>query len=119
MKKICVKEANQVEIQFLDRTFLATFNMKAVMFMQEELNKIGLKQISFVQFAAVVLYAGIKANDDDYTMEEANALALTISPADLNSIVEEYVESVNGVSLAENEEQLKKVVAQILGKVNV
>ena len=118
MKKICVKEANEVEIQFRDKTFVATFNMRAVMFMQEELNKIGLERISFVHFAAIVLYAGIRANNEDYTMDEAKALAMTISPADLNSIVEEYVQSVNGVSVAENEEQLKKVIAQMLGKGN-
>ena len=47
-------------------------------------------------------------------MDEATALALTIRPFDLQGIVEEYVQSMDGVSMIEKDEQAKKVLAQIL-----
>ena len=34
----------------------------------------------------------------------------------MNDIIDEYTKSVNGVSVKENQEELKKVIAQILGK---
>ena len=51
-------------------------------------------------------------------MEEATALVLTMRPADVNEVVNEYTKSVNGVDVQENEEEIKKVIAQIIGKDN-
>lgn len=117
MKKICVKPANEIEILFNDRAYTATFNMEAVMYMQEELGKSRLENISYQHFAAITLYSGIKVNHKDFEMEEAVALVMTMRPADVNEIVDEYTHSVKGVSVTENEEQLKKVIAQIFGNV--
>ena len=64
----------------------------------------------------MALYSGIKVNHPDIAREEANALILTMRPADVNDIVDEYTQSVNGVSVKQNQEELKKVIAQILGK---
>ena len=35
---ICAQEANEVEIQFRDKSYVATFNMKSVRYLQEELD---------------------------------------------------------------------------------
>ena len=45
---------------------------------------------------------------------EANTLALTMRPHDLQEILEEYAKSANGVDLQEQDEQAKKMIAQIL-----
>lgn len=114
-RTICVEEANEVEIVFKDRTYLATFNMVSVKYMQEEIQKCGLKNLPYEHFAALALYSGIKVNHPDFTVEEANALALTMRPSDMALIINEYTHSINGASVQENEEELKKVIAQILG----
>ena len=42
-------------------------------------------------------------------------MALTMRPSDMGEIIESYVRSVNGVSVSENEEKLKKAIAQMIG----
>ncbi len=116
MKRICVQEANEVEIVFNDRTYLATFNMLSVRYLQEALEETGLKGLPYEHFAALVLYSGIKVNHKDFTVEEATGIILSISPAAVNEIVDEYVVSVNGVGVKENNEELKKVIAQMLAQ---
>lgn len=113
-KTICVQEANEVDIVFRDRTYTATFNMRAVLYLQEELSKTGIKELPYEHFAAIALYAGIRVNHQDFTMEEANTLALTMRPHDLQEILEEYAKSANGVDLREQDEKTKKMIAQIL-----
>lgn len=113
-KTICVQEANEVDIVFRDRTYTATFNMRAVLYLQEELSKTGIKELTYEHFAAIALYAGIRVNHQGFTMEEANTLALTMRPHDLQEILEEYAKSANGVDLQEQDEKTKKMIAQIL-----
>ena len=115
MKKICVQKANEIEIEFNDKSYVATFNMESVMYMQMELQKTGIEKIPYQRFAAVALYSGIKVNHEEFSMDEAVALIMTMRPADVNKIVEEYTYSINGISPAENEEALKKALAQIMG----
>lgn len=115
MRKICVQPANEVEIQFSDRVYTATFNMEAVMYMQEELQETGLDKISYQHFAAIILYSGIKVNHKEFNMREAVALAMSMRPSDVSEIVNEYTQSINGISVDENEQQLKKVIAQMFG----
>jgi len=116
MKKIAVRPANEVEITFNDRTMLATFNVKAMRYMMEALaekNKT-VSDIPIEEFGAIVIYSGVKANDPDFTLEEANALALSINPADLEGIIHDYTESA-GIMDQETEEAVsKKIMAQIL-----
>ena len=42
-------------------------------------------------------------------------MVLTMRPSDMGEVIESYVQSVNGVSVSDNEESLKKALAQILG----
>ena len=115
-KNICVQEANEIEIVFNDKVYIATFNMQSVKYLQEALDDISMKKIPYEHFAALALYSGIKVNHEEFTQEEANALILTMRPYDVNVIINEYTKSVNGVSVEENEELLKKTLAQILAK---
>ena len=117
-KTICVQEANEIEIVFNDKTYLATFNMISVRYLQEALSETGIAKLPYEHFAALARYSGIKVNHSDFTMEEATALVLTMRPADVNEVVNEYTKSVNGVDVQENEEEIKKVIAQIIGKDN-
>lgn len=113
-KTICVQEATEIDISFNDRIYTATFNMKSVLYMQEEIAKTGLRNLPYEHFVSLALYSGIKVNHSDFTMEEANALVMSMRPSDVNSIIEEYVKSVEGIGLTQKEEETKKMLAQIL-----
>ncbi|RFZ78792.1 hypothetical protein DS742_11825 [Lacrimispora amygdalina] len=117
MKKIAVRPANEIEIQFSDNvTMLATFNIRAMRYMMEllyEKEKVA-SDIPIEEFGAIIIYSGIKVNNPEFTIEEANAMALSMNPADLNEIIHNYNEST-GIMDQETEEAVtKKVIAQIL-----
>ena len=114
-KKICVQEADEVEILFKDKTYLATFNMRAVGYMQEALQECKDQNLSYEHFSALILYSGLMVNHPDITKEEASAMVLTMRPADMEEIVDSYTRSFNGFDKKENEELLKKAIAQMLG----
>lgn len=114
-KRITALPAEEICIEFNDKELIATFNMKAVGYMQQELLKKKNKKSSIIEFCALVLYGGLKANDPDFTLEEARALTLTMNPSSLNEIIEAYTESAGAT--AENElleEAKKKILAQML-----
>lgn len=116
MKTINVLPVEELEIKFKDgKTYKASFNMLAVGHMQQALLSKDVEDISVMEFGAVVLYGTIKANEPDFTLDEARALALAMRPADLNDIIQEYMDSMG----ADNElvkESQKKVIAQMLIK---
>lgn len=112
-KRITALPAEEIIIEFNDKELTATFNMLAVGYMQEELAKPGSNKLSIVEFGILVLYSGIKVNDPDFTIEEARALALTMSPVSLNEIIESYMKSA-GTENEMVEEAKKKIVAQML-----
>ncbi len=112
-KKITALPADEIIIDFKDREFKATFNMLAVGYMQEKLMKPGKEKLSIVEFGSLVLYGGIKANHEDFTIEEARALALSIRPTDLNEIIEAYMESA-GTNSEIMDEAKKKMMIQML-----
>lgn len=116
MKTINVLPVEELEIKFKDgKTYKASFNMLAVGHMQQAILSKDVEEISVMEFGAVVLYGTIKANEPDFTLDEARALALAMRPADLNDIIQEYMDSMG----ADNElvkESQKKVIAQMLIK---
>lgn len=114
-RRITAMPAEEIVIAFNDKELVATFNMKAVGYMQQELFKNKKKKNSIWEFGALVLYGGIKANEPNFTIEEARALALTMNPSSLNEIIEAYTESAS--ANAENElldEAKKKILAQLI-----
>lgn len=112
-KRITALPTEEVVIEFNDKEFLATFNMLAVGYMQEELTKPGSPKLSVVEFGVLVLYSGIKVNNPEFTIEEARAMALTMSPISLNEIIESYMESA-GTENELVEEAKKKIIARML-----
>lgn len=111
-KKVTALPAEEVVIQFNDKELKATFNMLAIGYMQEELAKPGNKKLTISEFGGLVLYGGIKANDPDFTIEEARALAFAVSPVSLNEIIESYMKSA-GTENEMMDEAKKKIVAQM------
>lgn len=114
-KRITALPAEEICIEFKDKELIATFNMRAVGYMQQELLKKKSKKSSILEFGAVVLYGGIKANNPNFTIEEARALSVAMNPSSLNEIIEIYAESAG--SPAENElldEAKKKILAQMI-----
>jgi len=112
-RKITALPADEIIIDFNDRELKATFNMLAVGYMQEKLMKPGKEKLSIVEFGSLVLYGGIKANHEDFTIEEARALALSIRPTDLNEIIGAYMESA-GTDSEIMDEAKKKIMMQML-----
>ena len=116
MKTINVLPVEELEIKFKDgKTYKASFNMLAVGYMQQALLSKDVEEISVPEFGAVVLYGTIKANDAGFTLDEARALALAMRPADLNDIIQEYMDSMGADNELAKESQ-KKVIAQMLTK---
>lgn len=116
-RTIDVLPVNEIVFKFRDRDYLCTFNLKALGYMQQELQCIGgnISHLCTERFAAIILYSGIRANDDNYTIEEANALTMSINPSSINQIIELYNES-NGLSNEMEDTVAKKILAQILTK---
>lgn len=116
-KTINVQPANEILISFRDKQFLCTFNMRAMTYLNEELYRMEKQADTLCSehFAAILLYAGIKANHPDYTIDEATALALTVRPVDVNDIISLFNES-NGNAVDEELEDsiAKKIIAQVL-----
>ena len=116
MKTINVLPVEELEIKFKDgKTYKASFNMLAVGYMQQALLSKNVEEISVLEFGAVVLYGTIKANEPDFTLDEARALVLAMRPADLNDIIREYMDSMGADNELAKESQ-KKVIAQMLTK---
>lgn len=117
MRRMTARPANKIEIQFVDGTvMLATFNVLAMRYMMELLyeKEKTASDIPIEEFGAIIIYSGIKVNNPDFTIEEANAMALSMNPADLNEIINYYSDSAGIMDSETKEAVTKKVIAQIL-----
>lgn len=114
MKKIRVKPVEDILIQFTDREYKCTFNMLSIAYLQTELGKIEEKitDISPAHMAALILYSGVKANHPEFTVEDANALALQIGPGGYGDIVGTFYETVFESLDEGGKTLLKKMIAQ-------
>ena len=84
MVTVNVKPVPEVLIKLTDRKYKCSFNMIAMANIQEALGTLEgeehITNISPAHMCAFVLYAGIKANEDSFTMDEAKALAMQMGP---------------------------------------
>lgn len=119
MKTIKVKPIEEIEFVLNDKKILCSFNMLAMAHMQEAITSLDcrLDEISTARLVGMMLYAGIKANDDSFTMEEANALAMQLDPGSYREIISSYEKAVVGDMDEKDHEQLKKLMAQYLASV--
>lgn len=114
MKTINVKPVEDIEIRLKDKTYVCSFNMLTMAYLQEEIVKIRgtINEVSPAHTAALVLYAGIKTNEPDFTVEEANALALQMGPAHYEDIMANFNEAVFTSMSKKQDLAAKKLIAQ-------
>lgn len=114
MKTINVKPVEDIEIRLKGRTYICSFNMLTMAYLQEEIVKIKgtINEVSPAHTAALILYAGIKTNEPDFTVEEANALALNMSPAHYVEIMGHFNESMLTSMSKEQDMAAKNLIAQ-------
>lgn len=116
MRTINVKPVESILIKLKDKDFVCTFNMLAMAHMQEAINKLDcrLDEIAPAHMTALVLYSGIKVNEPDFTMEEANALAMQMDVSCYGEIMGAYNEVMFDSMGDEEKAALKKMTAQYL-----
>lgn len=118
MVTINVKPVQEILIKLKNKEYVCSFNMLAMANMQEALGTLtdgeNLTNISPAHMCAFVLYSGIKANDDNFTMDEAKALAMQIGPGAYGEIIGLFNESVTDTMNDKDRKQLKKMLAQMM-----
>ena len=71
-----------------------------------------IANISPAHMCALILYAGIKANDDSFTMPEAKALAMQMGPGSYGEIIGMFNDAVSDSMNEKDRAVLKKMLAQ-------
>jgi len=116
MVTINVKPVPELLIKLKDKDYVCSFNMLCMANMQEALGTFedeeNLANISPAHMCALVLYAGIKANDESFTLDEAKALAMKIGPGSYGEIIGEFNKSVSDSMNEKDAKLLKKMLAQ-------
>ena len=111
-----VKPVPEILIKLKDRSYKCSFNMIAMANMQEALGTLeGEEQISNISpahMASLVLYSGIKANDDSFTMDEAKGLAMRMGPGSYGDVLGMFNEAVSDSMNEKDKNSLKKILAQ-------
>ena len=121
MKKIMISEAETLEIEFKDKVKKKLiFNMKAVALFQNALaeSRKKLDEIREQNLLAYILYAGINAaqEDEEFSMEQANALAYVMNPSSGSQVIEVFIDSIRKGMTEEQVQMQKKILAQFLNK---
>ena len=111
-----VKPVPEVLIKLTDRKYKCSFNMIAMANIQEALGTLEgeehITNISPAHMCALVLYAGIKANEDSFTMDEAKALAMQMGPGSYGEIIGMFNDAVSDSMNEKDKAVLKKMLAQ-------
>lgn len=120
MVTINVKPVPELLIKLSDMEYKCSFNMLCMANMQEALGTFedeeNLANISPAHMCALVLYAGIKANDESFTIDEAKALAMNIGPGSYGEIIGMFNQAVSDSLNEKDSRQLKKIMAQKIYK---
>ena len=116
-----ISEAETLEIKFKDgATKKLVFNMKSIALFQNVLveSKKELDEIREQNLLAYILYAGINAaqEDEEFSMEQANALAYIMNPSSGSQIIEVFIESIREGMSEEQIQMQKKILAQFLNR---
>lgn len=118
MKTINVAPINEIEIKLTDKTYICSFNMLSMAYMQEELVKLDIdwEKLTQSNICQLVVYGGIKANHEEFTYEEAGVLVRALGPSDYGEIINLYQSSIMSSLDKEGKENLKKLSAQYIKK---
>ena len=118
MKTINVAPINEIEIKLTDKTYICSFNMLSMAYMQEELVKLDIdwEKLTQSNICQLVVYGGIKANHEEFTYEEAGVLVRALGPSEYGEIINLYQSSIMSSLDKEGKENLKKLSAQYIKK---
>ena len=115
-KKIMTcKAAPEIELQFEGgEEILLRFDIRCLSNIQETEGGLAefIKQ-GVAEMAAAIVYAAGKDINDDFDKEKARAIISNMSIENITEIIKTFEESVGSTG---NEEEAKKLLAQILGK---
>lgn len=120
MKTINVAPIDEIEIKLKDKTYICSFNMLAMAYMQEELVKLDIEWTKITQstICQMVLYGGIKANHEEFTLADAGVLVRALGPSSFNDIMSIYRNSILSGLDKKGKEDLKKLTAQYMAQLH-
>lgn len=114
-KVMTCKAAPEIELQFDGgETILLRFDIRCLVNMQEVEG--GLKEFlkkGIAEMAAAIVYAAGKDINDDFDEAKAREIVSNMTILNITEIVKTFEESVGS---AGSDEEIKKLIAQILGK---
>lgn len=118
-KKIMTcKAAPEIELQFDGGVFvLLRFDIRCLVNIQELEG--GLKAFvkkGVAEMAAGIVYAAGKDINEDFDEKKANAIVSEMSLENVLEIVKTFEESIGSTASGASEEEVKKMVAQLLEK---
>lgn len=122
MKRVLISEAEEFEIQFKDGvTKRMVFNMNALRLFQNAMADSGkdITEIRDQNLLSFILYAGINAasEKEEFSMEEANALAYIMSPSSGSEITNAFIENIEKGLNPEQRMFQKKLIAQMISRI--
>ena len=122
MKRVLISEAEEFEIQFQDGvTKKMVFNMNALRLFQNAMADSGkaIEEIRDQNLLSFILYAGIYAasEKEEFSMEEANALAYIMSPSSGSEITNAFIENIEKGLNPEQRMFQKKLIAQMISRI--
>ena len=122
MKRVLISEAEEFEIQFQDGvTKKMVFNMNALRLFQNAMADSGkdISEIRDQNLLSFILYAGINAasEKEEFSMEEANALAYIMSPSSGSEITNAFIENIEKGLNPEQRMIQKKLIAQMISRI--
>ncbi|MBE6021679.1 MAG: hypothetical protein E7231_00435 [Cellulosilyticum sp.] len=118
MKKHKVTPLESMQLEFLDRTLIFTFDMQAITKMQNEfgaLEDVARKYTEF-ELAAMMLWAGVK--HEDFTLDEAKVI-ITSSAEVLSDTLTLTMDSIMHLAGEKNEKKLLEEIERAVKKVKV
>lgn len=105
MKKHRVTPLESIQVDFLDKTLIWTFDMEAITKLQNEygaLEKVA-KEVNEFELTAMLFWAGVKEND--FTLDEAKVI-VTSSAEVLSDVLTVTFDSIKQLGGKENEKKL-------------
>lgn len=117
-KKYSVKPVTEIELEFPDRTLLLRFDMAAV-FHANDLDGglMGLlKSDQATDICAKIIYMGACEQEKGFSIEDARAIVAMMDIQTLESIMNDFAESLGADIRGELGEMQKKTMLEILEK---
>ena len=118
MKTINVREIDEIKISTKDKEYICSFNMLSMAFIQEQLALINKEWIDLspADLCRLVIYGGIRANDEEFTYEDAGVITRALSPGAYTEIMSAYHSSVMSDMDKKKQAEIKKLTAQYMAK---